>query len=139
MTNGRCASLWRRGCEVKAGAWRNFQPRKRHSDGETKHRGAADVLAATAFGSSDYLLRPFGPEELQSLSQPLLEQLSEHPQKSSPARRTAAYHSDIELVGRRQAFIELMKQVGRVSTTSPPVLLTGESGTGKELVASAIH
>jgi DNA-binding NtrC family response regulator len=51
----------------------------------------------------------------------------------------AAYHSDIELVGRSQAFIEVMKQVGRVANTNFPVLLTGESGTGKELVASAIH
>ena len=69
----------------------------------------------------------------------MLEQLAERPQRSSPARRTAAYHSDIELVGRSQAFIEVMKQVGRVSNTNLPVLLTGESGTGKELVASAIH
>jgi DNA-binding NtrC family response regulator len=42
-------------------------------------------------------------------------------------------------VGRSQAFIEVMKQVGRVSNTNLPVLLAGESGTGKELVASAIH
>src|SRR5204863_6924898 len=37
------------------------------------------------------------------------------------------------------AFIEVMKQVGRVAPTNLPVLLTGESGTGKELVASTIH
>jgi len=105
----------------------------------TGHGSAAGALDATAFGAYDYLLKPFGPEELQSLSHALLEQLAERPQRSSPARRTAAYHSDIELVGRSQAFIEVMKQVGRVSNTNLPVLLTGESGTGKELVASAIH
>jgi transcriptional regulator with GAF, ATPase, and Fis domain len=43
------------------------------------------------------------------------------------------------LVGRSQAFIEVMKQVGRVATTNLPVLLTGESGTGKEVVAAALH
>jgi two-component system, NtrC family, response regulator AtoC len=105
----------------------------------TGHGSAAGALDATAYGAYDYLLKPFGPDELQSLSHALLEQLAEHPQRSSPARRTAAYHSDIELVGRSQAFIEVMKQVGRVSNTNLPVLLTGESGTGKELVASAIH
>ena len=105
----------------------------------TGHGTAAGALDATAYGAYDYLLKPFGPEELQSLSQALLEQLAEHPQRSSPTRRTAAYHSDIELVGRSQAFIEVMKQVGRVSNTNLPVFLTGESGTGKELVASAIH
>src|SRR5688572_12566147 len=105
----------------------------------TAHGGAAVSLDATAFGAYDYLLKPFGPDELKSLSRALRQQLTEHPQKSSPARRTAAYHSDIELVGRSQAFIEVMKQVGRVSNTDLPVLLTGESGTGKELVATAIH
>jgi two-component system, NtrC family, response regulator AtoC len=105
----------------------------------TGHGSAAGALDATAFGAYDYLLKPFGPEELQSLSRALRDQLTERPQRSSPTRRVAAYNSDIELVGRSQAFIEVMKQVGRVSNTNLPVLLTGESGTGKELVASAIH
>ena len=51
----------------------------------------------------------------------------------------AAYHSDIEGVKRSHAFIEVMKQVDRVSTTDLPVLLIGDSGPVKELVASAIH
>ena len=104
----------------------------------TGHGTAAGALDATAYGAYDYLLKPFGPEELQSLSRALREQLAERPQRST-TRRVQAYHSDIELVGRSQAFIEVMKQVGRVANTSLPVLLTGESGTGKELVASAIH
>ena len=68
------------------------------------------------------------------------EQTAEEPERSSPARRVAAYyHSDGEQVGRSQAFIEVMKQVDQVANTNLPVLLTGESVTGKELVASAIH
>jgi DNA-binding NtrC family response regulator len=58
---------------------------------------------------------------------------------SSPTRRKAASHFDVELVGRSHAFIEMMKQVGRASNTNVPVLVTGEPGTGKELVALAIH
>ena len=103
------------------------------------HGVAAGSLDTTAFGAYDYLLKPFGPEELQSLSRALREQLAERPQRSSPLRRSAACHSDIELVGRSQAFIEVMKQVGRIANTNLPVMLTGESGTGKELVACAIH
>ena len=67
------------------------------------------------------------------------EQLADQPVTSSPTRRGAAYHSDIELVGRSQAFIEVMKQVDRIANLNLPVLLRGESETGKELVASAIH
>src|SRR5215203_799370 len=105
----------------------------------TGHGTAAGALDATAYGAYDYLLKPFGSEELQSLSRALREQLSERPQRSSSPRRVPPYHSDIELVGRSQAFIEVMKQVSRVANTSLPVLLTGESGTGKEVIASAIH
>ena len=53
--------------------------------------------------------------------------------------RSGKRDSDIDLIGRSHAFIEVMKQVGRVAATNLPVLLTGESGTGKELVAAALH
>jgi len=60
-------------------------------------------------------------------------------QGTSPTPRSAAYHTDIELAGRSQAFLETMKQVDIVSGTNSPVLLTGEPGAGQELVAAAIH
>ena len=63
----------------------------------------------------------------------------EEVQGTSPTPRSAAYHSDIELSGRSQAFVEMMKQVDLVSATDSPVLLTGEPGTGQEIVAAAIH
>ncbi|HEX7773703.1 MAG TPA: sigma-54-dependent Fis family transcriptional regulator, partial [Pyrinomonadaceae bacterium] len=66
-------------------------------------------------------------------------QPAEQPDRSSPTRRVAAYYSDIELVGRSQAFIEVMKQVDSVANINLPVLLIGETETLKELVASAIH
>ena len=104
----------------------------------TGHGTAAGALDATAFGAYDYLLKPFGPEEVASLSKALREQLLQRPRRITPKHRVV-YQSDIEMVGRSHAFIEVMKQVGRVAPTNLPVLLSGESGTGKELVASAIH
>ena len=106
----------------------------------TGHGTAAGALDATAFGAYDYLLKPFGVEALQSLAQAMSERLLNKPHHRLVAGRTrGAYESDIDLVGRSAAFIEVMKQVGRVAGTNLPVLLTGESGTGKELVASALH
>ncbi len=104
----------------------------------TGHGSAVGALDATAFGAYDYLLKPFGPEDVSSLSKVLREQLSERYRRVSP-RHHSTGRDDLELVGRSYAFIELMKQVGRVAATNLPVLLTGESGTGKELVASTIH
>jgi len=49
----------------------------------TGHGTASGALDATSFGAYDYLLKPFGPEELQSLSQALHEQLSSRPLRRS--------------------------------------------------------
>jgi len=104
----------------------------------TGHGSAVGALDATASGAYDYLLKPFGPEEVGSLASALRQQLSEKTRTLSP-KHHPGYRTDIELVGRSHAFIEVMKQVGRVAPTNLPVLLAGESGTGKELVASTIH
>src|SRR5438034_6222823 len=77
----------------------------------TGHGSAVGALDATASGAYDYLLKPFGPEEVGSLSRALREQLSDRPRIVS-AKHHLAHHSDIELVGRSQAFIEVMTQVG---------------------------
>ena len=66
-------------------------------------------------------------------------EMAEVVQGTSPTPRSAAYLSDVELAGRSQAFIEMMKQVDVVSGTNSPVLLTGEPGSGQEVVAAAIH
>lgn len=73
-------------------------------------------------------------EENQQLHEP-----AEQVQETSPTLRSAAYHSDVELVGRSQAFMEMMKKADRVSNSDSPVVLTGEPCTSKELVAAAIH
>jgi DNA-binding NtrC family response regulator len=105
----------------------------------TGHGSGAGALDATAFGAYDYLLKPFGVEEVHSLSLALREQMVDRPSRRTARQRTTIHQSDIELLGRSQVFIEVMKLVGRVAATNLPVFLTGESGTGKELVASALH
>jgi DNA-binding NtrC family response regulator len=106
----------------------------------TGHGTAEGALDATSFGAYDYLLKPFGADQLLSLSGALREQL-----QGSKSRRlrlssgVPPYQTDIAVLGRSDTFIAVMKQVGRVATTNLPVLLTGESGTGKEVVASSLH
>ena len=136
-------------CDVMLGGADGFSVLRRFKDElpETKvvlmtgHGSAAGALDATAFGAYDYLLKPFGLEEVQSLSRAVLDSLAARPALRMVSREgvTSLYGSDINLVGRSEAFIKVMKQVGRVASTNLPVLLTGESGTGKEVVASALH
>jgi transcriptional regulator with GAF, ATPase, and Fis domain len=70
---------------------------------------------------------------------PMTHELAERVQGTSPTPRSAAYPSDIELVGRSQAFVDTMNQVDIVSRTDSSVLLTGEPSAGPELLAAAIH
>lgn len=132
-------------CDVMLGGANGFEVLRRFKRDlpETKvvlmtgNGSGEGALDATAFGAYDYLLKPFGPEDLQSLSLALREQLTTH--RNVFRRRAASPEGDINLIGRSQVFIEVMKQVGRIAATNLPVLLTGESGTGKELIAAAIH
>lgn len=107
----------------------------------TGHGTALGALDATAFGAYDYLLKPFGVDELLSLLQSLRERHLNRPRGRVIKKGgvSGSYTSDIDLIGRSEAFIQVMKLVGRVASTSLPVLITGESGTGKEVVASALH
>jgi two-component system response regulator AtoC len=135
-------------CDVMMGGADGFSVLKRFKEElprtkvvlMTGHGTAVGALDATAYGAYDYLLKPFGVEALKSLSRAMSERLGQSPRHRLMPKGTGKnYQSDIELVGRSGAFIEVMKQVGRVASTNLPVLLTGESGTGKEVVASALH
>lgn len=92
------------------------------------------ALDAHSFGAYDYLLKPFGLDELKSLSDALRERVG-----AWPRRMRLGSQPDEALLGRSPAFISVMNEVTRIAATNLPVLLTGEYGTGKGLVASALH
>jgi two-component system response regulator HydG len=108
----------------------------------TGHGSAAGALDATSLGAYDYLMKPFGIDEVRDVSRAVRRGIEKRlrPGTTGELPPLSVYTSaDIDLVGRSSAFVEVMKLVGRVSQTNLPVLITGESGTGKEIVARAIH
>ena len=136
-------------CDVMLGGEDGFAVLRRFSEEKpdaqvilmTGHGSAVGALDAAAFGAYDYLLKPFGIPQVQSLANSVRERILSRASRSSRTeeKRERAYTSDIDLVGRSAAFVQLMKLVGRVAPTDLPVLIEGESGTGKEVVARAIH
>ncbi|MBD0325327.1 MAG: sigma-54-dependent Fis family transcriptional regulator, partial [Pyrinomonadaceae bacterium] len=107
----------------------------------TGHGSAVGALDATALGAYDYLMKPFGVEEVLEVSRSVRRGIEkrQHPGTGELPPLSVYTSADIDLVGRSSAFVEVMKLVGRVAATNLPVLITGESGTGKEIVARAIH
>jgi len=116
-----------------------------------RERPDVPVIVVTAFGSirsaieciqagaSDYLTKPFEPEELQFAVQSALRlhdlmqenrQLQAAVSGASPRRR---------LVGNSHTMLALRDEISRVAPYKTNVLITGESGTGKEAVARSIH
>jgi two-component system, NtrC family, response regulator AtoC len=136
-------------CDVMLGGTDGFAVLRRFTEEQpeahvvlmTGYGSALGALDATAFGAYDYLLKPFSVGEVQALAGAISRRLDKHAHSHHQGEDELApvYTSDIVLVGRSAALVEVMKIVGRVALTNLPVLITGESGTGKEVVAQAIH
>ncbi|HBB86526.1 MAG TPA: hypothetical protein DC047_02795 [Blastocatellia bacterium] len=135
-------------CDVQLGGADGFSVLRRFKEESpttkvvlmTGHGSASGAMDATSFGAYDYLLKPFGAEELQLLSQTLREQFqTQNTRRLRAPYGTGGAKADVAVLGRSEVFINVMKQVGRVAATNLSVLLTGESGTGKEVIASSLH
>ena len=108
----------------------------------TGHGSAVGALDAVSSGAYDYLMKPFEISDIRRISKAVRRGIAKRERERISDElppSPAVYTSDIDLVGVSAAFVEVMKLVGRVASTSLPVLITGESGTGKEIVARAIH
>ncbi|MEO5332616.1 MAG: sigma-54 dependent transcriptional regulator [Magnetococcus sp. YQC-5] len=116
-----------------------------------EHRPEIPVIVVTAFGSirsaiqcikvgaTDYLTKPFEPEELRFTVDSTLRLLDLTRQNSRLQAVIHAARPCRRLVGESRAMMRLHEQIAQVAPYRSNVLITGESGTGKEVVARTIH
>lgn len=104
--------------------------------GTSMVKAAVEAMKA---GATDYLTKPFDPEELILVIENVLS-------KSSLEKEVQRLHQEIgtlynfeHLVGISQVMNEIYEKIELLADTKTTVLITGESGTGKELVARALH
>lgn len=104
--------------------------------------GYSDVntaVKAIKNGASDYISKPFNPDEVLIVITNALQSSS----VATPIEKKISKpksNSDEEYVkGISKASIKLAEYIKLVSPTDMSVLIIGESGTGKEIIAKSIH
>lgn len=97
------------------------------------------AVEAMKRGAIDYLSKPFGLDDLDTLVRRLAKAVSLERENIHLKRQLADHNRPKPLIGTSSGIQEVKRLIGRIAPSDKPVLILGESGTGKELVARAIH
>ncbi len=91
------------------------------------------VVQALRLGASDFISKPFNPDQLCSAIHTLIERNQKIDSTCSQSQSKPAF------LGKDAAIEKLIRQADKVSAVDTSVLILGESGTGKEVLARYIH
>ena len=105
----------------------------------TAYASVDSAVEAMKKGATDYLAKPFIPEELLVRVDRALAWTELTEENRYLRERVESGEQDGEIVGSSRALAEVLRLVDKVAATDARVLVVGESGTGKELIARTIH
>jgi two-component system response regulator AtoC len=95
------------------------------------------VVKAMRAGATDYITKPFNPEELREILERAAGQSGKAQEVTvASVSRGSATRSTLGTAPSMRAIDEL---IDRIADADVPVLITGESGVGKDVVAREIH
>ncbi|MBI3545841.1 MAG: sigma-54-dependent Fis family transcriptional regulator [Gammaproteobacteria bacterium] len=102
--------------------------------------GTVDTAVETMRnGASDFIQKPFTPEELLLVVRRVLEHQELVEEVRTLRERVGDLYRFDRIVSKSPRMTEIFEMVRNLADLDTTVLITGETGTGKELVAHAIH
>ncbi|KFE72311.1 sigma-54-dependent transcriptional regulator [Hyalangium minutum] len=105
----------------------------------TAHHDMETTIRAMKAGAFDYIHKPFPePAALDLVVDRALEYRQLSRRAASVSVESAAARLG-DIVGTSPLMQQLVKEIGKVTSSHATVLINGESGTGKELFARVIH
>lgn len=103
------------------------------------HGDMQTALTALRAGASDFILKPFGMEQMQTAARRCMERQQLQKENFLLRRRVGDAQEGSGIIGSCDLILGVCDVIRRVAPMPSTVLIHGESGTGKELAAQAIH
>jgi DNA-binding NtrC family response regulator len=103
------------------------------------HGDVGAAVEAMKEGAFDFLIKPFGKDEVLRTLQKALTLRAVLVENVSLKRQVQTHMARAEVIGSSAAWRRVCDLVGQVAPSRATVLLAGESGTGKELLAALLH
>ncbi|MFH1349559.1 MAG: sigma-54 dependent transcriptional regulator [Pseudomonadota bacterium] len=105
----------------------------------TAYGSIETAIEAMKIGASDYLLKPFRPEQLSLVMEKVAHQkrlVSEYYYLKGRLDEMTRFDN---IIGQAPSMQKIFDLIPEVAQSESSILIFGETGTGKELVAKAIH
>jgi len=105
----------------------------------TAYGTVSSAVVALKKGVTDYLQKPFEPEEMFLAIEKALKEKFMEQQIRDLRREVVQKYSFGNIIGKNHKMRQIYDLIRSTAPTDARVLITGETGVGKELVAKAIH
>jgi DNA-binding NtrC family response regulator len=105
----------------------------------TAYGSTETAVEAMKMGATDYVLKPFKIDELQTRIQKALDFQAAVGEVTYLRKELKNKYRFENIVGTSRKMQEVYNLINKVADTDSTVLIQGESGTGKELVARGLH
>ncbi|HSF33431.1 MAG TPA: sigma-54 dependent transcriptional regulator [Candidatus Tectomicrobia bacterium] len=103
------------------------------------HQDVGAAVEAMKEGAFDYLIKPFGKEDVLRTVQKAITLSALLVENLTLKRRVHDQFARAQVIGSSPVWRKICEMVEQVAPAKATVLITGESGTGKELIASLLH